>query len=71
MNDVTLTPTDNGPYLVEGSITLLDAQGSTKFESNEVSSRRQQMRQQGGRGSRWMTGRFPLLGYLSGVRSEL
>ena len=28
MNDVTITPTDDGPYLVEGSITLLDAQGN-------------------------------------------
>jgi CDGSH-type Zn-finger protein len=26
--NVTLTPTDNGPYLVKGSITLLDAQGN-------------------------------------------
>ena len=27
MNDATITATDNGPYLVEGSITLLDAEG--------------------------------------------
>ncbi len=27
MNDVTITPTDNGPYVVEGSVTLLDAEG--------------------------------------------
>ena len=26
--NVTLTPTDNGPYLVKGSITLLDVQGN-------------------------------------------
>ena len=25
MNDATITPTDNGPYLVQGRITLLDA----------------------------------------------
>jgi CDGSH-type Zn-finger protein len=28
VNDVTLTTTDNGPYLVEGSLTLLDADGN-------------------------------------------
>jgi CDGSH-type Zn-finger protein len=28
VNDVTLTTTDNGPYLVEGSLTLLDADGT-------------------------------------------
>jgi len=28
VNDVTLTLTDNGPYLVEGSVTLLDAEGN-------------------------------------------
>lgn len=27
MNQGTITPTDNGPYLVEGGITLLDAEG--------------------------------------------
>jgi CDGSH-type Zn-finger protein len=27
VNDATITATDNGPYLVEGSITLLDAEG--------------------------------------------
>ena len=28
MNDVTITPTDDGPYLIQGSVTLLDAEGS-------------------------------------------
>jgi CDGSH-type Zn-finger protein len=33
VNDVTMTPTDNGPYLAEGSITLLDAAGN-QYEVN-------------------------------------
>jgi hypothetical protein len=28
VNDVTLTTTDDGPYLVVGSLTLLDAEGN-------------------------------------------
>ena len=28
MNNATLTPTDNGPYIVEGNIALLDAEGN-------------------------------------------
>lgn len=28
MNDMTITPTDNGPYLVEGNGTLLDPEGN-------------------------------------------
>jgi CDGSH-type Zn-finger protein len=28
VNNVTLTPIDNGPYLVKGSVTLLDAEGN-------------------------------------------
>ena len=28
MNDVTITPTDNGPYLIQGGVTLLDAEGN-------------------------------------------
>jgi CDGSH-type Zn-finger protein len=28
VNDVTITPTDHGPYLVQGSIALLDAEGN-------------------------------------------
>ena len=35
MNDVTLIPTDDGPYLVEGSITLLDAEGN-QFEVSDT-----------------------------------
>ena len=27
MNQPTITPTDNGPYLVQGTATLLDADG--------------------------------------------
>jgi CDGSH-type Zn-finger protein len=26
VNHVTITPTDNGPYLVQGAVTLLDAE---------------------------------------------
>ncbi len=29
MNHATITPTDNGPYLVQGTVTLLDAEGNT------------------------------------------
>ena len=35
MNDATITPTDNGPYLVEGSITLLDAEGN-RYEVSDM-----------------------------------
>lgn len=28
MDDVTITPSDNGPYLVQGGVTLLDAEGN-------------------------------------------
>ena len=28
MNDVTITPTDDGPYLIQGSVTLLDTEGN-------------------------------------------
>ena len=28
MNDVTITPTDNGPYLIQGGVTLLDGEGN-------------------------------------------
>ena len=30
MPDVTITATSNGPYLVSGPITLLDAEGNTR-----------------------------------------
>ena len=36
MNDVTLIPTDDGPYLVEGGITLLDAEGNQYEVSNTI-----------------------------------
>jgi 3-phenylpropionate/trans-cinnamate dioxygenase ferredoxin subunit len=36
VNDVTLTPTDNGPYLVQGSITLLDAEGNQYQASDTI-----------------------------------
>jgi hypothetical protein len=35
VNDVTITPTDDGPYLVEGSITLLDA-GGNQYEVSDT-----------------------------------
>jgi len=28
VNDVTITPTDDGPYLIQGGVTLLDAEGN-------------------------------------------
>jgi CDGSH-type Zn-finger protein len=28
MHDATITPTDNGPYLIQGNITLIDAEGN-------------------------------------------
>jgi CDGSH-type Zn-finger protein len=28
MNAATITPTDNGPYLVQGNVTLTDADGT-------------------------------------------
>jgi CDGSH-type Zn-finger protein len=28
VNHGTITPTDNGPYLVQGNVTLLDAEGN-------------------------------------------
>ena len=28
MNDVTITPTDNGPYLIQGGVTLVDGDGN-------------------------------------------
>jgi CDGSH-type Zn-finger protein len=36
MNDATITPTDNGPYLVQGSITLLDTEGDTYEVVNTI-----------------------------------
>ena len=35
MNDVTITPTDDGPYLVQGSVTLLDAEGN-RYEAGDT-----------------------------------
>jgi hypothetical protein len=32
VNDVTITPTDNGPYLIQGNVTLLGAEGN-RFEA--------------------------------------
>ena len=28
MKDVTITPVDNGPYLIQGGVTVLDADGN-------------------------------------------
>ena len=36
MNDVTITPTDNGPYLVQGSATVLDAEGNRYDASDTI-----------------------------------
>ena len=35
MHNVTTTPTDNGPYLVEGSVSILDAEGN-EYEVSET-----------------------------------
>ncbi len=35
VNDVTITPTDNGPYLIQGNVTLLDAEGN-RFEAGDT-----------------------------------
>ena len=28
MNDATITPSDNGPYIIKGELTLLDVEGN-------------------------------------------
>jgi CDGSH iron-sulfur domain-containing protein 3 len=28
VNDATITPSDNGPYLIQGNVTLLDSEGN-------------------------------------------
>jgi CDGSH-type Zn-finger protein len=35
VNHATITPTDNGPYLVQGEVTLLDAEGNA-YESTDT-----------------------------------
>jgi CDGSH-type Zn-finger protein len=35
MTDVTITPTDDGPYLVVGNVTLLDAEGN-EYEASDT-----------------------------------
>jgi CDGSH-type Zn-finger protein len=34
MTNVTITPTDNGPYQVEGPVTVIDADG-TEYDISE------------------------------------
>jgi CDGSH-type Zn-finger protein len=36
MNDATITPTDNGPYLIDGSVILRDADGNPYETSNTI-----------------------------------
>jgi CDGSH-type Zn-finger protein len=36
VNDVTITPTDDGPYLVRGGATLLDAAGNAYEVSDTI-----------------------------------
>jgi len=38
VNDATITPIDNGPYLVQGNVTLLDAEGNP-YEVNARTDR--------------------------------
>ena len=38
MNDATITPSDNGPYLVQGNVTILDAGGNQYEVSDSVGS---------------------------------
>ena len=35
MHEATITPTDNGPYLIHGNITLIDAEGPAGVFSDE------------------------------------
>ena len=35
MTNATITPTDNGPYLVQGTVTVLDADGNA-YEVTET-----------------------------------
>ncbi len=35
MADITITPLDNGPYIVKGGATLVDAEGK-EFETKET-----------------------------------
>ena len=36
MSQVTITPTDNGPYLVQGAVALLDAEGRPYAASDPI-----------------------------------
>lgn len=36
MSDATITPTDNGPYLVQGDVSLLDAEGNAYELSDPI-----------------------------------
>jgi CDGSH-type Zn-finger protein len=36
VNDVTITPSDNGPYLVQGNVALLDPQGNPYEVSDTI-----------------------------------
>ena len=36
MNDATITPSDNGPYLVQGNVTLRDAEGNPYEVSDTI-----------------------------------
>ncbi len=36
MTDATITPTDRGPYLVRGNVTLLDAEGNPYEVSDTI-----------------------------------
>ena len=35
MNEVTITPTDNGPYFIRGKVALLDADGNP-YEADDT-----------------------------------
>ena len=36
MSHATITPTDSGPYLVQGTVTLLDADGNAYQASDAI-----------------------------------
>ena len=36
MHEATITPTDNGPYLIQGNITLIDAEGNAYEASDTI-----------------------------------
>ena len=36
MNGATITPSDNGPYLIQGNVTLFDAEGDPYYTNGTI-----------------------------------